>query len=493
MPKVLVIDDDRTVLHMLQRSLTEPGVEVLTCDRAAQGLKLLEEQRPDVVLLDVLMPEMSGLQAIEQIKQIDSKLPVVFITAGERSEMAIEAMKLGAFDYLPKPLDLSVVHELVEQALESRRFMNVPVKVLDDGEKESPADEGDGEVLVGRSKDMLNVYKSVGRVAPQDVTVLIRGESGTGKELVARAIYHHGKRAEGCFLAVNCAALPDSLLESELFGHEKGAFTGADQQRIGKFERCSGGTIFLDEIGDMSPLVQSKVLRLLQQQEFERVGGNETIKTDVRVIAATNRDLEQMVKDSEFRADLFYRLNGFTIKLPPLRERRDDLEILLEHFLPKYNREFHKEIQSVSPEAMKLIEQYDWPGNVREFQSVLKQALLKSTGPTLIAEFLPEEVRTGQSGVGQKPDNGLPTADLAGFVDERLRAESHDLYAETLELMERYVLTRTLKMSGGNQSQTAKTLGITRGSLRHKIRALGIRIDQVVKVAGEHETENGRE
>jgi two-component system nitrogen regulation response regulator GlnG len=341
---------------------------------------------------------------------------------------------------------------------------------------------------------MLEVYKAVGRVAPQTVTVLIRGESGTGKELIARAIYQHSARRGKPFLAVNCAALPETLLESELFGHEKGSFTGADHRRIGKFEQCNGGTIFLDEVGDMAPLSQAKLLRLLQEQRFERVGGNETIKTDVRIIAATNRDLEAMTAEASFRPDLYYRLNGFTIRVPPLRERGDDLLLLIEAFLSRYSQELNKPLQRVSPEALKTLVEYQWPGNVRELQSMLRKALLNLTGPVLVPEFLPEELRLGPApaAVGDaQPDSnngdGLPS-DLASLVKSRLNGGSENLYAEALEFMERFVVTRVLQTTAGNQSKAAKILGITRGSLRNKTHSLGIRIGQVVSTGEDDET-----
>ena len=267
---------------------------------------------------------------------------------------------------------------------------------------------------------MQEVYKAIGRVAPQDVTVLIRGESGTGKELVARAVYQHSARHKGQFLAVNCAAIPDALLESELFGHEKGSFTGADQRRIGKFEQCSGGTLFLDEIGDMSPLVQSKVLRVLQSQQFERVGGNQTITTDVRVIAATNRDLEKMVEDGEFRSDLYYRLSGFTIQLAPLRERRDDLVPLLENYLAAFSRELHKDVHGIASEAMEVLTNYSWPGNVRELQNVLKQTLLRSAGPVIIPDFIPDRIRhpdAEASAAPRRPKAAAPTCGSSSTND----------------------------------------------------------------------------
>lgn len=487
MSSVLVIDDDRSIQHLVRKSLEGDNFEVLVAGTAADGMKLLSERRPDVVLLDIMLPKTSGLDMFEQIQKADPKLPLIFITSMESSETAIRAMTMGAYDYLLKPLSVSQIRNLVQQAIKIRHLMNVPVEVPD-APAVSPREGngGRGDILVGRSAAMQEVYKAIGRVAPQDVTVLIRGESGTGKELVARAVYQHSPRANGPFLAVNCAAIPDALLESELFGHEKGAFTGADQQRIGKFEQCQGGTLFLDEIGDMSPLVQSKVLRVLQSQEFERVGGNKTIRTDVRVIAATNRDLEKMVEEGEFRNDLYYRLSGFTIQLSPLRERRDDLVPLLENYLAIYSRQFEKEVHGVSPEALEVLMSYSWPGNVRELQNVVKQTLLRSAGPVIVPEFLPEKVRWPECEVQERSDRPAASdTDLRTFVDERLKVDSGDLYAETLAFMERYLVTRVLSEHDGNQSKAAKVLGITRGSLRSKIRALKVSIDRLVQVEGE--------
>jgi len=487
MPVVLVIDDDRSVLHLISQAFKDSDVQVVTAGTAAEGMTAIEKSPPDVVLLDIMLPGTSGLDSFEQIHRIDPKLPVIFITAGGTSDTAIEAMKLGAYDYLLKPLSIAKVQELVRQALRTRRMMRVPVGLPID----TPQVEG-GDLLVGRSPRVLEVYKAVGRVASQNVTVLIRGESGTGKELVARAIYQHSQRKDGPFLAVNCAAIPDSLLESELFGHEKGSFTGADSRRIGKFEQASGGTLFLDEVGDMSPLVQSKVLRMLQEQRFERVGGNTTIETDVRIIAATNRDLEKMVEEGNFRSDLYYRLNGFTIDLPPLRERDGDILLLLEHFIARFSREMGKrDVEGFAPEAVEVLMQYSWPGNIRELQSVVRQALLNATGPVIVPEFLPEEVRGHVRGRarsesepvhGEHPNGKMPPADFQEFVERRLDHDSTNLYAEATEMMERYLLTRVLQTTEGNQSKAAQILGITRGSLRNKIRSLGISIGQVVSV-----------
>jgi DNA-binding NtrC family response regulator len=483
MPVLLVIDDNRTVSHMVTRAFENEGVDVLSAQTAAEGVELVRNSKPDTVLLDIVLPNISGLELFREIHSIDPKLPVIFITAGGTSETAIEAMKLGAFDYLLKPLNLPKLKELVKSALDTRHRMQVPV-----GLAAGNLEAGPGDMFVGRSDAALEVYKAIGRVAPQDVTVLIRGESGTGKELVARAIYQHSGRSRGPFMAVNCAAIADSLLESELFGHEKGAFTGADSRRIGKFEQCSGGTIFLDEVGDTSPLLQSKMLRLLQQQQFERVGGNQTIQTDVRIIAATNRPLEEMVEEGTFRADLFYRLNVFTVHIPPLRERREDILLLVEYCLARFKHELgHPEIEGMAPEAVELLQRYDWPGNVRELQSVVRKAILNSSGPVIVVKDLPAEVRglarpglTAAPHLGGDTTDGTGESDLRPFVERRIREGTEELYAETLERMERYLIPRVLEETEGNQSQAARMLGITRGSLRNKIRSLGIRINQVV-------------
>ncbi len=481
MPTILAVDDDRSVLHMVEKAFTESDVKVLTSRSAEEGLKLAEDSRNpvDVVLLDIMLPDVSGLAAFEQFREQDPKRPVIFITADSKSETAIQAMTKGAYDYLVKPLSLTQLREIIGKALETRRLMRIPVAVGEERQQELS-----GETILGKSPAMQEVYKAVGRVAPQDVTVLIQGESGTGKELVARAIYHYSRRKDGPFLAVNCAAIPESLLESELFGHEKGAFTGADRRRIGKFEQCSGGTIFLDEIGDMPGLLQAKMLRLLQQQTFERVGGRETIKVDVRIIAATNRDLKAMVENGEFREDLYYRLRGFLIHLPPLRERGEDIELLIHALLARYSRELGKPVTGVSPEAMAILRNYSWPGNIRELENVIKQAVLQSSGPVIAPEFLPA--------LDGRPTSALAIAstretsssdDLEAFVEKRIAEDSINLYNETLEVMERILLTRVLNHTQGNQSQAARILGISRSSLRNKLRSLDISISHVVSGA----------
>jgi two-component system nitrogen regulation response regulator GlnG len=495
MSRVLIIDDDRSVLHMVQHSLEKLQIEVLSASSADEGLKLVEEHRPDVVLLDILMPRMNGLEVFGKIHAIDRRLPVIFITAEAGSESAIEAMQLGAYDYLAKPLELSKLNNLVSKALETRRLMSVPVAVAVREEEKAPSSTGD--LFVGRSAGMLEVFKAIGRVSKQNVTVLIRGESGTGKELVARALYQFSDRSNRPCMAVNCAALPDTLLESELFGHEKGSFTGAERRRIGKFEQCNGGTLFLDEVGDMSPLVQGKVLRLLQEQRFERVGGNETIETDVRLIAATNRPLEEMVEEGTFRGDLFYRLNVVTIQLPPLRDRVADIPLLLQYFLTRVRKELNKaEIEGISPEALEVLQNYPWPGNIRELQSVVRQCVLKATGPVIVPDFLPKSVFENQStervespvavmsseGPSASGKDPLPGVDLEEFIESRLAAGTTNLYAEAVEMMERYLFTRILQATGGNQTKTSEILGITRGKVRDRVAAFNISLGKKVTI-----------
>ena len=480
MNKLLVIDDDRTVLRLVQKAFKGAAVEILTAIAPDAGMKLIRDQRPDVLLLDIMLPGVSGIELALQIRDLDSKLPIIFVTASDDSDMAIEAMKLGAYDYLLKPLDVNRIQELVQRAMETRRQMLAPV-VLQETD-ELPIN---GDALVGRSPEMLEVYKQIGRVAGQNVSVLIRGESGTGKELIARAIYQHGSRQDKCYLAVNCAALSDTLLESELFGHEKGAFTGADRQHIGKFEQCHNGTIFLDEVGDMSPLTQSKVLRLLQEKKFERVGGKETITVDSRIISATNRPLERMIEHDEFRLDLLHRLNAFEIHLPPLRDRGNDIELLIKHFLAMFNRQLDKSIVGISADAMDCFKAYSWPGNVRELQSVIRKAILMSTGPVIVPEFLPKEILAGSSSSTPVErlttfDDRIEPIDMASFIEQRLQEQSSNLYAECLGELEAYLICRVLQHHAGNQSRAAEQLGITRGSLRNKIRTLGIGIEQVI-------------
>ena len=483
MSRILVVDDAPSSIEILRIAFENTDIEVLSAGCAAEGMDLIPRSHPDVVILDIALPDQSGLESFERIQKLDPTIPVIFITASGTSDTAIEAMRLGALDYLLKPLDMEKVRELVAQALRIRRFTHVPVRVHEEDEDDAAAE---ADLLIGHCPAMQEVYKAVGRVAQQNVHALIRGESGTGKELVARAIYQHGPRSTKPFLAVNCAAIPETLLESELFGHEKGAFTGASTRRLGKFEQGNGGTLFLDEVGDMTPLMQSKVLRVLQDKRFERIGSNETIESDVWIVAATNRDLEAMVASGQFRADLYYRLNGFPIALPPLRERVDDVPLLVEHFLTRFARELGKAVCDVSDEAMDLLIRYTWPGNVRELQSTLKQAMIQATGPVLLPEFLPVALREPAGAALVRPAApGSPTSQLNAFIGAQIRAGTQSLHADLIAYVERILLDHVLYYTEGNQSQAAQILGITRGSLRNKIRDYGISIGHSVSVEDE--------
>jgi two-component system nitrogen regulation response regulator GlnG len=470
-----VVDDEPSILHFFRRAFPGPDVTLLTAASAGEGLAAVERDRPDAVVLDIDLGGESGLDLFRRVRELDPKIPVVFITGHGIADTAIQVMGLGAYECLPKPLGLEHLTDLVDRAFGISRLMRVPATIPEAG-----AAEGTADAMIGRCPAMQEVYKAIGRVAPQDVTVLVLGESGTGKELVARAVYHYSRRVDGPFLAINCAAIPENLLESELFGHEKGAFTGADRKRIGKFEQCHGGTIFLDEIGEMTPLTQAKILRLIQEQRFERVGGSETVQTDVRLIAATNADLEKMVESGQFRRDLYFRLNVFTIALPPLRDRGDDVGLLIDHYLKRFGRELGKPVAEVAPDALAALLAYPWPGNVRELQSVLKQSVLRMSGSALLADFLPEQVRSPGAARPPAPQAADCAFDWDQFVGGHIAAGSENLYAEALERMEREVLVRVLQHTDGNQLQAARILGITRGSLRNKIRALGISIARSV-------------
>jgi two-component system nitrogen regulation response regulator GlnG len=471
---LLVDDDPALILDQIEHVFSPRGVQIAVAQNGREGLRQFKELHPDVVLLDVRLPDLSGLDVFRQMHKSDARTPVVFITATGAAETAIDAVKQGAFDYLFKPVDLEQLTRVVGQALELGRLMRVPAVVA-----ETSPDEVEGDAIIGRCPAMREVYKAIGRVADQTVIVLITGESGTGKELVARAIYQHGSRSKAPFLAINCAAIPENLLESELFGHEKGAFTGADRRRIGKFEQCNGGTIFLDEIGDMPLATQGKMLRLLQDQTFERVGGNETIRTDVRVIAATNRDLKMMADEGRFRPDLYYRLSVFNIPLPALRERGDDLPMLVQHYIRMFNRELGREVREVAPEALARLSAYSWPGNIRELQSVLKQALLQASGAVLVPAFLPEQLNHEREG-GAMPQRET-ASDFETFIQQQLESGVSDLYGQIHEKLDRILLPLVLRFSDGNQHQAARLLGIARQTLRQKLRDLGLSISHSVQ------------
>jgi two-component system nitrogen regulation response regulator GlnG len=468
--RVLLVDDDPAMtLDQVTHALGPEGMRIDVARTAEEGLRQVAAQLPDIILLDVHLPDQSGLEAYQRIRQIDGRIPVIFITWAATADTAIEAMKEGAYDYLFKPLDLARLRSVVLQALEIGRLMREPAVVA----QTPPAEDG-GDAIIGRCPAMGEVYKAIGRVAAQNLLVLITGESGTGKELVARAIYQHSPRARAPFLAINCAAIPKNLLESELFGHEKGAFTGADRKRIGKFEQCSGGTLFLDEIGDMPLATQAKILRLLQDQTFERVGGNETVRTDVRLIAATHRDLKVWSAQGKFRPDLYYRLSVFTIPLPALRERGDDLPMLVQHYLRRYSREFGRQIREITPEALELLSRYSWPGNIRELQGVLKQAILQATGTVLVPAFLPESLRVATDpAAGHVPGTEVDFS-FEGFILQRIEEGSTALFAEAHQQLDRLLLRLVLRSTRGNQVQAARVLGISRQTLRARTRELGL-------------------
>jgi two-component system nitrogen regulation response regulator GlnG len=483
MPTLLVIDDEESVRYSFRRVFEGDELRVLTAETAAVGLEQFREQRPDVVVLDIQLPDRSGLDVFREIHSSDPRKPVIFITAHGTTDTAIEAMKSGAFDYLVKPVDLDRLSQVLERAFESARLMSVPAVL--------PAEEV-GDRIVGRSSVMQEMSKMIGRVAPQDVNVLVVGESGVGKELVARALYHHSRRANRPFLAINCAAIPETLLESELFGHEKGAFTGADRKRIGKFEQCEGGTLFLDEIGDMAPGLQAKMLRVLQDQTFERVGGHETVHTHVRVLAATNYDLAKLVEQGRFRKDLYYRLNVVVIRVPTLRERLGDVPELAHYFLFRFNRELGLDLRGFRPDALERLQTYSWPGNVRELQGVIKQAMLSASGHILQPEFFPETVRAGHDGVVSDPSDPPGHFDLEGLIDSLLKQGEKGLHAKVTEAVERVLLARVLRATHGHQSQASELLGMNRTTLRHRLRALGLAVDKVLITDPDEEEEPSR-
>jgi nitrogen regulation protein NR(I) len=466
MQTLVIVDDEPNVRYSLEKGLRRESLRVLSAATAKDGLDLIKRERPDVVLMDVRLPDMSGLDAFNQVKQFDARLPVIIITAFASTDTAIDAMKRGAFEYLLKPLDIHELHRLVDKAIDASRLRHIPA-VFEETDSSAAVDR-----IVGQSAAMQEVYKAIGRVAFQDVPVLILGESGTGKELVSRAVYHHSRRSQNTFLAINCAAIPENLLESELFGHERGAFTGADNRRIGKFEQCHGGTIFLDEIGDLSAGAQSRMLRLLQDGRFERVGGNETITTDVRLIAATNRDLPTLVNTDHFRLDLFYRLNVFTITMPALRDRADDIQRLAEHFIRQLNQTLSKDVQRIAADALSLLRAHHWPGNVRELQNVLKYALVHTTGQTLTAECLPQSLRSAVSDL--VPVESDPNSlDFVRFVRRLLAVGETDLYQRVQTEIDRRLFREVLDHVSGNQVQASELLGISRTTLRAKLAAFG--------------------
>lgn len=475
MPTLLVVDDEESVRYAFRYVFEENDVQVVTAATAAEGLALFHDRCPDVVVVDLQLPDRSGLDLFRQIQEYDRKRPVIIITAHGTTGTAIEAMKQGAFDYLVKPVDLDKFNQILERAFEAARLMHVPALL---------AVEASGDHIIGRNPLIQEMCKAIGRIAPQDVNVLILGESGTGKELIARALYHHSRRADKPFLAINCAAIPETLLESELFGHEQGAFTGAQRRRIGKFEQCDQGTLLLDEIGDLAPALQAKMLRVLQEQRFERLGGNECVETNVRILAATNHDLQQLVQEGKFRADLYYRLKGVTIEAPPLRARLDDVPELAHHFLFRLNRELGMDLRAIDPAAVAWLQNYSWPGNVRELQSVLREAMFRATGHTILPEFLPAALREADPAA---PPAAVADGSLTGQVEKLLQQAEPELYEKAIAALDRHLLPRVLRATQSHQTQAAEWLGMSRGTLRQKLKQLGYAIDKVLSEDNDRE------
>jgi nitrogen regulation protein NR(I) len=473
MNKILLIDDEQDVQYSFGRIFSDEAVELATAGSGEEGLKLVARFKPDLVIMDVRMGGISGLETLRRLRQNHAKLPVIMMTAYGTTQTAIEAMKLGAYDYLLKPFDVPRLKQLVANALKAGRDMQQVVSY------QPLLEDEDYDIgIIGRSDLMQNVFKLIGQVAGTDATVLITGESGTGKELIARAIYHHSTRSDRPFLAINCAAIPENLLESELFGHEKGAFTGAATQRIGKFEQCHRGTIFLDEIGDMTPPTQTKILRVLQSGIFERVGGNQSIEVDVRVIAATNKPMEQAVAAREFREDLFYRLNVVRIQVPPLRERREDIRLLVEYFLKKMSRQHAGAAKSIARDALRRLEQYHWPGNIRELENVIQRAVVVAKGDLILSADLPPEI-SAEPPASSGPAGGIfapgeAPRDVPALARLLFQWARRNPKLKVIPAVERELVIQALNETKGNQVQAARLLGITRATLRKRIDKFGI-------------------
>ncbi len=477
MDKLLLIDDETDVQYSFRRIFDSPEIELTTATSGEEGLRLIPKLKPNLVIMDIRMGGINGLETLRRLRVLDAKLPVIMMTAYGTTQTAIEAMKLGAYDYLLKPFDVPKLKQIVFDALKAARAMKQVVSYQPLLESED-YDLG----IVGRCEQMQNVFKLIGQLSASDATALITGESGTGKELVARAIYSHSQRSGKAFLAINCAAIPENLLESELFGHERGAFTGAANQRVGKFEQCNHGTIFLDEIGDMTLATQTKILRVLQSGTFERVGGNQPIKVDVRVIAATNKPLEKAVASKEFREDLFYRLNVVRIAMPALRERTDDVRLLVNYFLKKFGQEQNQPPKSISQDALTLLENYRWPGNVRELENVIRRALVVTKGDALLPSDLPPELISARSvspaeprAEGSSAAVGIENADVATLAKALFNRARLDSKLRVIPTVERELVIQALIETQGNQVQAAKLLGITRATLRKRVEKFGIR------------------
>ncbi|MBI4530813.1 MAG: sigma-54-dependent Fis family transcriptional regulator [Candidatus Latescibacteria bacterium] len=457
-PRILFVDDVPAARYGLKRALGATRYEILEAIDGEGALEEIERSDPDLLICDIQMPKLDGISLLKRLAGKPHLPPVIMITAYGSERIAVDAMKAGAYDYLSKPYEVDELRCIVENALETVRLRRENEALR--AELRQRAGFG---TLIGRSKTMEHVYDTIGKVSGTDATVLIYGESGTGKELVARTIHAQSGRKEGPFIAMNCAALPTELIESELFGHEKGTFTGAINRRLGKFEVAHRGTLFLDEIGDMSPETQAKLLRVLQERTFERLGGTETIAVDVRVISATNKDLPSEIAAGRFREDLYYRLKVVDILLPPLRERREDIPLLIHHFRERWNTQHRKTVVDIPPEVMKILIEYRWPGNVRQLMNVIERAVVLSDGPVLKKDLLPEEVQTvppEQAGTGQPVwREGVP-----------FQNAKH----ETVRSFEIAFISAALSHHRGNVSTTASAIGMKRQALQEKVKELGI-------------------
>jgi DNA-binding NtrC family response regulator len=462
--KVLLIDDDPGIADTVRRVLAEEGHDVVVARRGDEGLAHAIENLVNVVITDLRLPGLSGLELIRRLHEAQPRLPVILITAFGTTDTAIEATKSGAYDYLLKPFAMPQLIELVRKAADSNRLMSEPVFVGESGAMR--------DALIGRSEAMQAIYKEIGRVASKPINVLIRGETGTGKELIARAIYQHSERAQAPFIAVNCAAIPEPLLESELFGHERGAFTGAEMRRIGRFEQAGRGTLFLDEIGDMTPSTQVKLVRVLQERSLQRLGGKETIPVEARVIAATHSDLEAAISRGQFREDLYYRLSVVVITVPPLRQRRGDIPDLVRYFLQKYGPALGSAQPSIRPEAMEFLQAHHWPGNVRHLENVVRKVLLLAQGYTISLEHVRPALEQG-GGPAFSPAG--PFGDyIDGVLDLARRADAGEAHAQVLEATERELFARAIRQAEGNQARAARWLGVSRITMKAKLVQFGL-------------------
>ncbi|HOI94341.1 MAG TPA: sigma-54 dependent transcriptional regulator [Syntrophobacter fumaroxidans] len=462
MAAILIVDDDPQLRQSFEKLLSQEGHSVKTAPSGEAGLAVARSTELDLLIMDVCLPGMSGLETFQAIRRFEPRLPVIIMTAFGTTETAIEATKMGAFDYVLKPFNIPEILVLIDQAIEAGRFMRSRVEL------DVIPEAASKEAIVGRSKAMQEVYKAIGRVASTDATVLIRGESGTGKELVARAIYQHSQRADKPFLVINCVAIPETLLESELFGYEKGAFTGAVNRRVGRIEQANGGTVLLDEIGDMPFSIQAKILRLLQEKSIERLGGREPIPVDVRIIAATNRDLEASLAEGKFREDLYYRLKVVTLWLPPLRERPEDLALLAEYFLMRYAREMEIDNPGMAERARGVLQGYSWPGNVRELANAVQKSLIFSRGCPIAAEDFSKAIGSGASLRGA--DDEFSDETIRQWLLRVLLSEGEgNAFDSIMDRLAGLLIGEALNLTGGNRTRAARLLGLSRPTLLSKI------------------------